>query len=175
MTKPLEKIDLDALRRADSISFHYRADNRGSHFPESKDYICATKRPQPDKAFETERQHFIACEHEEHVYRAESDLGGNYEVELESGFDMIHSAEFDHDWRTIAGLLRRGDILRLVWCAGGASNGYIKDAGLRGDTLRLEVQRGDKRRAMSFLVATSVCARNSAAMCQTRRKKESQP
>jgi hypothetical protein len=157
----LTKIDIKALRKCDRVCFDYR---------DGKSAIRAIKSAPDGEPFDNDKTHRIECEHRETVYRED---GSTYGQKLASCFDMIHSAKYDREWLTIVGLLREGDELRLCWSAGGASNGYIKDAKLRGDTLTLEVRRNGNSK-YSFHLATQVCAVNSASMCQLEAAREYQ-
>lgn len=66
------------------------------------------------------------------------------------------------NWRSIGAFLKAGDVLMLHWGANYFNNGYLDKVELHGDRLSLRIQRGDKR--YGFIVATSVCANNTARM-----------
>lgn len=44
-------------------------------------------------------------------------------------------------WRTVTSFLKVGDVCIFVWSKSGADSTVIKEAGLYGDTLRLEILR----------------------------------
>src|SRR5438105_3158368 len=68
-------------------------------------------------------------------------LPGKYRT----AFAMIGSAQFDRPWQTILRNLRKGDELRLRWQPDYHSNDYVKQAGLHGDVVSLEVRKNQRR------------------------------
>jgi len=161
--------DVSALRKAESVTFHL---NTGGFFSgirvslrsytgDQRIYTATEQRlfPQPDSG---DRQREIVpaentaggfTEHASHV------LGG-HGTEC---FHMIHSAQYDQEWLTVAGLLKAGDEIHLNWTADAHTNGLMRDNSLHGDRLRLCIVRPSKVRLM-FAIATSVSYDNSARM-----------
>lgn len=145
----LTKDDLKALRTADSVTF--------SHGSDGRHYVRGIRRLTVD-GFETEVRREIRVPSNIRSY--DSDRKRSYG----HAFEMINSAQYDDDWKTVVSLLRTGDELALLWYAGN-SNAYVSDANLRRDELRLIVNRGNRR--LSFLIDVSVCADNTARMTQS--------
>jgi len=154
----IDKTDLTALRKADSVCFDHNV--RTSRGPERGSYIRAIKRAPFDSTdpFEQDITHTIAVDSRAFTYDYASDHDNL------TAFGMLHSAQVTETWRTVVALLRVGDDVSLVWAAGN-SNGYLTEAGLHRDELRFIVKRGE--RTMTFHVMTDVCPNNSARMIKT--------
>ncbi len=155
----LTKIDVQALRKCDDVSFHYY---------KGETYISATKRANVDEAFSTERKHRIDV-----GQRVEMFGESPWHKEIESAFAMIHCAYVTPEWTTFAALAKEGDDVKLVWSADGARNGYMTKAGLHGDTLSIEIHRNGK--ILTFKLLSCTCENNSARMVQLRTKPEYRP
>jgi hypothetical protein len=115
----------------------------------------------------------IPCKFDFHVYGDAPLHGGRKPSKC---FAMIHTPDFTEEWRTVAKLLRAGDVLELEFLADAWSNQYLKVAtgqtedshryeALHVDNMRLRVYRHDKR-ALTFQLAESICPDNSARMIQ---------
>jgi hypothetical protein len=154
----IDKTDLTALRKADSVCFDHNI--RTTAGPERVSMIRAIKRAPYDTTdpFAQDVTHAINVDSRAFSYDHPSDSDNL------TAFEMLHSAQVTETWQTIVGLLRVGDDLKLVWAAGN-SNGYLEESNLHRDELRLEVTRNGKR--LTFHVATSVCPNNSARMIKT--------
>lgn len=150
---PLSKIDLAALRKADSMCFDlYRRDD------EIISRIRAIKRHEPSPADPYARD----IEHPIDVNHVVVDYDNSTYDAVYEAFHMSHSSQYSDTLQTILRLLRAGDELTLYWVAGN-SNGYLEEANLYRDELKLVVMRGGKR-ALTFNVDTSICANNTARM-----------
>lgn len=153
----LNKVDIQALRQADRISFH-------RHNGESS-VVCTKEMRRAGPFEERERKHEIPCQD---TIRAYNGPDGDYQdARAAQCFEMIHSAQVSETWRTIAGLVRAGDEIELEWIANDA-NGYLKSATSEGrqlyhDKLYLHIRRGG-RRALSFYLDDSICPNNTARM-----------
>jgi hypothetical protein len=95
-------------------------------------------------------------------------------------FEMIHSARFHDEWRTICYLLRAGDVLTLIWQPDHHTNSYCDEAhgtteagaftGLHHDVLSLRVERPvtikgrDTVRRLTFHIDSRLTPDNSARM-----------
>ena len=147
----ITKIEIAALRKADSVSFH--------NPPNGEAYICAIKRKEVTTAnpFADDIRITVPCESRLRDYE------GSFITSRATftAFDMIHSAQGDDGWQTIASLLRDGDALTLVWQRGAWSSPDLTDKGYVGDLLLLIVQRSDKR--LTFAVGHYVGPRHSSA------------
>ena len=58
-------------------------------------------------------------------------------------------------WQTIAQFLRRGDVIFLHWGRGYNTTDYLREVGLIGDRLDLQIRRGEKRFEFSLEVSTT--------------------
>lgn len=174
----LTKDDMVALRSADSIVFrsYPRPDGRVSQIRAIRNRrtydgspIVFTAREQrlfttPVDGDPTERVRAIPVAvtwtfHTDPRNEGETTTQGDDEKAI--AFEMIHSSQYDRVWKTITSLLRVGDQLILGWVANN-DNGYTREANLVRDELHLTIHRGDDR--LRFLLAVSVCERNSARM-----------
>lgn len=175
----LTKDDMVALRSADSIVFrsYPRPDGRVSQIRAIRNRrtydgspIVFTAREQrlfttPVDGDPTERVRAIPVavtwtfHTDQRNERAEA--ATRFDREEAVAFSMIHSSQFDSIWKTVTSLLRVGDQLILGWVANN-DNGYTRKANLVRDELHLTIHRGDDR--LRFLLAVSVCERNSARM-----------
>jgi hypothetical protein len=79
-------------------------------------------------------------------------------------YHMEHSPQQSDKWQTIAGLLRPGDVLSLLWWRGNNSPA-LDAAGYVRDELRIQVQRGKRR--LTFMLAVSNGPANSARLVRT--------
>jgi hypothetical protein len=156
--------DLKAIRQADGVSFHH-GDGAGR-------IVCTKRVRNPGPFDEHEKSYRINCA------SVVAGRGVPYRAEGYTCFASRYSCA--ETWRTIAGLLRKGDQLRLRWSADGESNGYLErsrvterdehgSAGLgqalHADALYLEVMRGDgSAPALVFLLDVRICPDNTARM-----------
>ena len=95
-THKLDKMDVAALRKADSISFHHIT------MSPSTPHISASKRIKNDPFQDEARREIPVTSN-----LADGDVA----------FEMIHSSQYHQAWQTIAKLLRPDDVLRLEWNA----------------------------------------------------------
>jgi hypothetical protein len=151
----LTKMDVNALRKADSLCVHL-----------SKDYTAARaiKRNTPTEAepFAHDLEHLIPCTIE---------LGtGRGREELESGrakcFAMLWLFPTQlHTAALVLRTLREGDEITFRFVADYHTNGYIAAAGLHADALCMDVRRQGKTIAR-WELETSTCPDNSSRMCK---------
>lgn len=156
----LTKANILALKTCNDVVFRYI---------DGKSTIEAIKRVDDKTPFE--QIHIIECGTSTVIYGYDYDGSYNYEYEIEKAFAMNSCSRSCGLWKTIAGLLRVGDELALFWKAGAGNNGYLEPHGLVCDHLELVITRG-KDKEMRFLVEANICEKNSARMCQVRRKKD---
>ena len=163
----LSAIDLKALRQADSICFDHGAESG----------IRAIKRGKAP--FRQDITYTIRCRSSVRIHDDSLDYGQRNGDGAQC-FAMIHSAQYDEQWRTIVDLLHVGDTLTLAW-VGGDNNGYVtrsrvteKESDgyspglgekLYHDKLFLIAMRG--KRKLSFYVADSICPNNTARMIRS--------
>jgi hypothetical protein len=162
--------DVQALQRADRVSFHY--DNRQGYihaglttwpFAEPRIYTATQQRLFPE-ADNVDRRRRIDVDasivgFDEHRLWHERNLPGA------TAYHMIHTARLDEVWRSIAAFLRVGDTLTLLWRADNATD-VLAAAGLHRDELRISVLRGSRR--FEFLLDVSVTTSNARMITQTR-------
>ena len=169
----LEKKDLQALRKADTLVFHHDRPENNKNGTAGR-IRCIKRTSQA----ELERDPYAPEDRE-------------YEMELDSWVDICSDAipesmtisEFRDKIRasevlypypsyvggntlsTVIGLLKAGDILKLRWYYGDG-NDYMKRANLHRDHLELKIERPGKSKTklMTFLLRVSVCEDNTARM-----------
>jgi hypothetical protein len=149
---PIDAVQLAALRKCTDVVF--------SHF-KGESSIRAIKRKRACAAdpFAGDVEMTVACETRWNDYA--TDCGISWPVPSFRGFEMFGNYE-DSAWRTIASLLKVGDVLTLEWSRDAASHETMRKLGLHGDRLRLLVVRGKAR--LWFELATSICPDNTARM-----------
>jgi hypothetical protein len=155
---PLTRLDLAALRDADTVSFHHNPADGGT--------IRASKRVKNVGPFdERERRYEFAV--------GSSFSGRHSNLETCSCFSMEHGARYSEEWRTVVTFLKAGDELTLHWSPDGGKTGYLERAvvakegpghgmELHADLLYLKVRRKGKR--FGFFLDASVCPDNTARM-----------
>jgi hypothetical protein len=171
--KTLTADDVAALRLADTVSFHYwqgrgyiRATLDGGYSEMPRIYSTREQRmftlsgagKASDRSREMDTETAITA------YSRDENIEWTHagSEPLAAAFAMIHSASVSDRWKTIVRLLRAGDRVTLSWVANN-NNGYVKEAGLYRDELRMRIDR-DKSEPLVFLVEVSVCPDNSARM-----------
>lgn len=172
----LSKLDVQALRQADSVSFHYWEET--SPEVRSVSVIRANKEVPEEK-----RGPFGDREVSRSVY-CDVSFARLSEERPTKCFAMIMCAKYRDTWQTVVGLLKAGDALSLRWCPDHGTNGYCKAARISGDAsapehagvngavcmsihvdeLYLVVRRGKK--TLTFLIEVSTCPDNTARMCR---------
>lgn len=157
-THALTREDLKALRRAERVSF-FRTPTRS--------YIKASREKTDASDFD--------LNHEIPAYSTIDLCVPDHKTWDDSKTPLVEVAychhllyvyqEEDH-WATIAWLLKGGDRLEMYWYRDAATNGYMKDANLHGDTLNLIVHRSEKgrRKKLIFLIERQTCQDNTARM-----------
>lgn len=161
MTTELTRQDIEALRRATTVSFHagpnliggwgmyIRATWESGRAPtvKTKDLFPTDHYPEFAKPERYERERVIVTQTDPVRYDA---------------FAMVHSSQYSNRWQTIAAFLRKGDIVGLVWRPDYGTNDYLRQHRLHADELHLVIARGKKN--YTFCVATSVTPENTARM-----------
>lgn len=157
---PIDAVQLAALRKCSDVVF--------SHFNDASS-IRAIKRTRAcaSNPFAGDVELTIPCETRWNDYA--KDCGMSWPVPSFRGFEMFGNYD-DSAWRTIATLLKVGDVLTLEWSRDAASHETMRQLGLHGDRLRLLVIRGKAR--MWFELATSICPDNTARMIRDVRPRE---
>lgn len=143
MAVELTKDHIKAIRKADTISFHWNHDS---------DMVITSKKG------ELEQRAVIKCDFKQNRYDDKYD-------KIKSAFYMISSAQYHQNWKTITSFLKPGDKLTLVWNVGSYSSPVLKDHGFVADTLDLQVQRGDKY--LNFFIGCQICLNDSSARMVT--------
>lgn len=157
----LTKLDIAALRKADDICFDHNV-RRAGRDSERASFVRAIKRSRATETdpYATDTTHRIEVGSGIHSFAD----GEGYGEATFTAFHMAHNVGMSAALATAWAMLRAGDRLDLDWVRGNSS-GYLEEAGLHRDELRLVVRRGDKS-VGTFLVAVSVCPDNSARMTQ---------
>jgi hypothetical protein len=151
----ITKSDLQSLRTSESIVFHF-------HRNTGKTYINCIKR----RDNITDDVH-VDCNTRISAYGLNSRAVAIGEV-VKAACVISFATSWDVEWRTIAEMLREGDILEAHWISCNNSDN-LTAVGLFRDELKLHVRREDKRssngyRTLVFHVDSNICANNSAKM-----------
>lgn len=173
MGEPLTKMDLLALKGADTVVFHHdRLRDREDGSMGRIRCIQETKSERLEKDPYAPEEVEYKLDVDSHV-----NLGHNSvpDGQKQDDFrDKLRGSEVVYPYRgyvggsglsTCIGLMRAGDTVRLKWYYGGG-NGYTEKAGLYRDHLELQIHRPTKRgsKLMTFLLRVSICEDNSARM-----------
>ena len=78
-----------------------------------------------------------------------------------NGADTWFTSMWQYPWET----LRVGDKVRLHWYPDAATNETMREVGLHGDTLYVDITRG-KQKPARYVAAMSVTPDNTARMCR---------
>jgi hypothetical protein len=170
---PLTADDITALRKADSVTFHYfrgegyiRAHLRGGFYATARVYTARQQRLFPiADSYSADRERRIDVHTSMHGYGTDSNHGWHLDRGADSNpeaFYMEHSGQYSPVWMTIANLMRAGDIIRLYWTADNNTQ-YVDTAGLHADELRIGIVRNGKI-VHTLSVAHSLTPDNSARM-----------
>lgn len=167
--KGLDKVQIAALRQANTVSFHHLAPDDTGSVPRS--FIRATKRVEKSASNPfgpSEASVEIPCDWRLTDYTRSDEGKVPYGTGEFRAFEMIGSAQHHEEWQTTASLLRAGDIVRLLWSRGGFTTEGMRSASpaFYGDGLSMEVIRGERR--LVFHVGFQVSENNSARMVQRR-------
>lgn len=160
--RALDKIDIAALRKAEDVCFFHRED---------RSYIRAIKRaPQATTAnpFLTEQVREIDCGTDWHDF--EGSDGISREPPYFDGFAMVNNSRYADIWPTLSTLLKPGDTLTLSWRRGAWNSEVVRQAGLHGDVLYLQIHRG--KHTLTFFVDHSMGPDNTARMIRNVRPKK---
>jgi len=151
----LTKIDISALRKADSLCVHL-----------SRDYTIARaikRNPKTEtNPFASDVEHIVNANIRLATMRGEAELAAG-QVKCFSMSNLYPSQR--HPATLILRTLREGDEITFRFAADAHSNCYIAAAGLHADTLYLDVLRKGKTIAY-WELETSVCPDNSVRMCK---------
>lgn len=126
--KPLSKMDIKAIRGADSVVFRL-------------DKIECIKKVANDP-YESERRYIISVHYD--------GIRG-----VTKAFHMIHSAKFTPEWDLVKKLVRKDDELTLHWDQGGQTHDLMREKGLIGDALYLRIRRNGKDK-YTILIEVSI-------------------
>jgi len=139
--KGITKMDIKALRQADSVVFHINE-------------IIAIKEKEEDPF--PEMQYAIPVDYEKEAYGK----GMFYKAQY-----VLMWAKDNAVWQTIISLLREGDKIILSWKKGWGDNELLEDAGLTEDALYLKVQRKGKTK-YTFLLITRIGRKGVGGLVQ---------
>lgn len=128
----------------EDVSYLRRADDVYAINIGGQNYLRCVKRGNSSDAFDDDKRVDIAVD-------------GN-------GADNWFTSAWQFPWRT----LRVGDKVWLHWYPDAATNEYMREAGLHGDSLYVDITRGKGRSEQinRYLVANSCSADNTARMCR---------
>lgn len=175
--------DVAALRKADSVTFHYfrgagviRAHLRGGYSNPPRIYTAREQRMFPNTdSYSADRMREISVQTVLSGYASGgetawrmTDSGSSHTGGADSNpaaFHMEHSGQYSPTWQTIARAIHSGDRIRLTWTADN-NNETFRLASLHADELHLIIMRADAKPHATFLVDHSVTPDNSARMIQ---------
>jgi len=160
MSAELTTHDIEALRRATTVSFH-------THTGSASDLFGTYIKASFDKDVVTRKNAELFPETDEYHGRTRT-IVTEIKQETFEAFAMIHSAQYHNAWLTTVHALRKGDEIGLRWMADWGTNDYLRNANLHADELHLTVNRGKKH--YTFVIDRSVTLDNTARM--VRGKKE---
>lgn len=80
-----------------------------------------------------------------------------------TAFDMVHSARYAPEWRSIVSLLRPGHRFGILFTADNNTD-TVREAGLHIDMLSVHIGMPKQNRVLSFLLSVSTCKDNTARM-----------
>lgn len=124
----------------EEVSYLKRANDVYAINIDGQNYLRCIKRGDPGDSFASDMRHDIPVE-------------GN-------GADNYFTSAYEFPWAS----LRRGDKVRLYWFPDANRNEAMREVGLHGDALFVDVERG--RTSYRYVAATQVCPDNSARMCR---------
>ncbi len=162
----ITKDDIAAFKAAGSVTFHHykgtsyiRLHTDKAFSDDTPIYTAREQRlfPQTDVGRDRSRQ--IDTGHQIYGYKIDAGVWDDTSDPGCSAFYMFHF--HSPELRTIADLLRAGDVLTLNWSADNNNDNH-SEAGFHCDKLRLTVTRGDK--VMTFYIASQGGPDNSARM-----------
>lgn len=163
-TQTLTADDVKALRKAEKVVFrllHGVATIEagiGKMLCDNRRYTDVERRLFPDRAYgSSDRERTVTVSGVATNWYADKPVHEGL-----TGFEMLHTAQHNATWQTIAGLLRAGDALHLHFDGDAHTNENLRKAGMHGDVLRLVVHRGETK--MTFMVTSSAGPDNSARM-----------
>jgi hypothetical protein len=137
----LDRLHVAAMQKADTVSFHHC---------EGRNYLRCSKKHKATAAspFEGESKIEIDCE------SLFVDYEGDYSMRNSAtfkGFDMIHRAQYDDAWQTVAHLAKPGDLLQLHWQHGAQTTDGLRERDMAGDVLQIIIVRGARK--MTFNIS----------------------
>ena len=161
----LDKAEVKALKSADTVCIDLNM---------RQTYSCLRAiREKRNTSDGFEQTVYIDCDAIVELRRGYSDVSHDYPNV--KAYEYLGSAQYYDEWRTIADMLREGDVIRIHWDStepGDKNGGYSGNAvctlpeyrnlPLYHDTVKIEIKRGSKR--MVFNMRDSHCPANSAQM-----------
>ena len=138
--KPLEKIDINALRTCDTVLVHYNGAGGAG-------WVHAIKRGVKTEAdpFASDQTHILPIE--VHIYK-------NWRADVSRAECWSHITLYPDTFgpeETAIHALKVGDTVVMEFYPDHSTNGYMEAAGLHGDVLRMYVQRNGKTVAQYIL------------------------
>lgn len=164
MTEPykLTKLDISALRKADNIAVHLHDGHPEGRVRVIKRAPNAT----PKNPFPQEVEHVLPCPVVIDGYGCDSEAMDKIKGGRARCFELIYLYPSQQTHAScVIKTLREGDEITFRFFPDAHSNGYVAEKDLHADVLYLEVRRNGKRIA-KWEIESSVCADNSARMCQ---------
>ena len=133
---------VEGLTKED-VSYLRRADSVYAINIEGRNFLRAVKRGDYADAFSEDK-------------RVDIPVSGN-------GKDHYFTSAWEFPWH----VLRVGDQVYLHWYPDAYTSESLRQVGLHGDALYVDVTRGKQNRTVRYLVEVGVCADNLARMCRS--------
>lgn len=132
----------------------------------TKEHLSYIRRADDVYAIHTDGQNFLGCVKRGVVGDMFSEDKRVLIPVAGNGADGYYSTAWSFPWQTHP--LREGDAISFYWYPDAGTNDYMRDHGLHGDKLYVDISRGEgnKRRSWRYLVDCSTCPDNSARMCR---------
>ena len=135
----LTKMDIKALRQADTIVFHI---NKITAMREKEGYPFS------------EMRYTVPVEYEKEAYGKGT---------ISTAYYVLPWAKNEEVWQTISSLLKNGDKIILSWKKGWGDNELLENKGLTEDALFLKIKRREKIKYV-FLVNTQIGRKKDGGM-----------
>lgn len=167
--------DVAALRAAGVVSFHryegkawISASLADSYEGGARFYTGKEQRLFPERSHLGRARKLTVASRVRGYGRSDGEAGWDGRTHpMYAAFHMIHTAQYDHAWLTVARLVRAGDALTLAWTADN-NNDAIRQAGLCSDELHVVVGRTVKGKPveppLTFMIGRQVGRNDTARM-----------
>ena len=152
---PISKVDIQALRKADTLVFHHLRKDRQNGHPGC---IRALKKIKAGTGVFTIED---TAEHEIGVHSYIRNYGPKYNEDLIHAAVVLNASWLTSIGTTLKRIIRAGDSIEIEWLRNNVTTNH-EDAGLVCDEARLHILRGKQRYV--YVINSQVGKNNSARM-----------